>query len=384
MNKREFLMLAKDYEPGQDVSGWFMSEKLDGQRAFWDGGISHGLDARDVPYANTAKDGRFVDRPIATGLWSRYGKVIHAPDWWLADLPTGINLDLELWMGRGTFQTLRSIVGSLDKGEGWRKVKGYAIDAPGWPVVLKNGELTGTNWKGFLDHSMLTWVEAAASTAFARHGSNLPYGIVAPFTGFGQPEECFRTLAELRLKMPELGRVWEPMTQQRLPSDTEAARKMVDEKLHEVSSAKGEGLILRNPTSPWVAKRVPWVLKVKKLSDAEGTVVGFTWGRQTDLGSKLLGKMGALILKTKPGSKEVRLELSGFTDEERSVHGGGETLVIDGKTVWAEGVYKEGEEASDAFTLSHFPFGSQVTYTYRELTNDGIPKEARYLRKRDE
>ncbi len=31
------LMLLTKYRPGMDVSGWFMSEKLDGVRAYWDG-----------------------------------------------------------------------------------------------------------------------------------------------------------------------------------------------------------------------------------------------------------------------------------------------------------------------------------------------------------
>ncbi len=183
MSKREFMMLAKEHTGREDISGYFMSEKYDGQRCFSDGGISRGLDARDVPYANVAKDARFVERPIATGLWSRYGKVIHAPDWWLDRLPKVITLDMELWMGRGTFQKLRSIVGSLDKGDGWRGVTGYAIDSPSWSAVLMDGEMTGTNWKGYLDRSMMTWVEDRTKLLTSQdHRYCHP--------GFGQPVEC--------------------------------------------------------------------------------------------------------------------------------------------------------------------------------------------------
>ena len=35
------------------------------------------------------------------------------------------------------------------------------------------------------------------------------------------------------------------------------------------------------------------------------------------------------------------------------------------------------------FEGQHFRIGQTVTFVYRELTDDGIPKEARYLRKRD-
>ena len=69
---REFLMLAKPYQ-NDKVIGWFLSEKLDGMRAFWDGGVTRGK--YGPPWNN--------QNIKATGLWSRYAKVIHAPDWFL-------------------------------------------------------------------------------------------------------------------------------------------------------------------------------------------------------------------------------------------------------------------------------------------------------------
>jgi len=65
-------MLAKPYE-AQPISGWLMSEKLDGVRALWDG-------AR---------------------LVSRNGNEFAAPAWFIAALPAGMALDGELYMGRG-------------------------------------------------------------------------------------------------------------------------------------------------------------------------------------------------------------------------------------------------------------------------------------------
>ena len=35
-----------------DVAGWFISEKLDGTRCFWDGGMSRGVRTEDVPWAS--------------------------------------------------------------------------------------------------------------------------------------------------------------------------------------------------------------------------------------------------------------------------------------------------------------------------------------------
>ena len=110
--KSEFLMLAKVYK-NQNIKGWMCSEKLDGTRAFWDGGISKGILASEIPWANIYKDARLKTPPIATGLWSRTGKVMHAPDWWTKMLPEFF-VDGELWMGYGRFQELRSEVASQD------------------------------------------------------------------------------------------------------------------------------------------------------------------------------------------------------------------------------------------------------------------------------
>lgn len=69
------MMRVTDWD-WRDLTGYFYSEKLDGCRAYWDG----------------------------QQLWTRGGNVIRAPKRFLADLPTGIELDGELWAGRGTFQ----------------------------------------------------------------------------------------------------------------------------------------------------------------------------------------------------------------------------------------------------------------------------------------
>lgn len=75
------VMLAHKYK-GTNVDGWYISEKLDGVRAIWDG----------------------------TALRSRNNKPIYAPTWFLAALPKGVILDGELWAGRENFQRLVSVV----------------------------------------------------------------------------------------------------------------------------------------------------------------------------------------------------------------------------------------------------------------------------------
>ena len=71
------LMHGSDWA-GQDVSGWWVSEKLDGWRALWTGS-------------------KFV---------TRQGNTLAAPDWFTAGMPgiaqTNLTLDGELWAGPGT------------------------------------------------------------------------------------------------------------------------------------------------------------------------------------------------------------------------------------------------------------------------------------------
>jgi DNA ligase-1 len=96
------LLLAERWDNAQDLAGWWLSEKLDGVRAYWDG----------------------------TSLISRLGNRFHAPDWFLEGLP-GIPLDGELWIGRKAFQRTVGIVRRQDKTDLWKEVRYIAFDAPG-------------------------------------------------------------------------------------------------------------------------------------------------------------------------------------------------------------------------------------------------------------
>ena len=138
-----------------------------------------------------------------------------------------------------------------------------------------------------------------------------------------------------------------------------------------------DGLIIRHPDKVWMPERVYSVLKVKPWDDAEGTVIGYITGRETDKGSKLLGMMGALILDF----NGKRLELSGFTEDERKL------VVCIGSSAGENGDAKNWaikhpeKECPDWIEAVDFPRGSVVTFKYRGLSNDGIPQEARYWRK---
>jgi DNA ligase-1 len=95
------ILLAHKWELDHDPTGWWMSEKLDGVRAYWDGEA-------------------FV---------SRLGNRFFAPEWFTADLPAD-TLDGELWVDRKKFQKTISIVRSADAGTAWREVSYVVFDAP--------------------------------------------------------------------------------------------------------------------------------------------------------------------------------------------------------------------------------------------------------------
>jgi DNA ligase-1 len=95
------LLLANKWLPDIDPTGWMMSEKLDGVRAWWNG-----------------KD-----------LISRLGNRFDAPKWFTEGLGTQ-QLDGELWMGRKQFQKAISVVRSQGLDKEWKAVKYLIFDMP--------------------------------------------------------------------------------------------------------------------------------------------------------------------------------------------------------------------------------------------------------------
>lgn len=97
------ILLAHPWDHVVDLAGWWMSEKLDGVRAYWDG----------------------------TRFLSRLGNEFHAPDWFIEALPKDVILDGELWAGRKKFQRGVSIARRQDKSDDWKELTYVVFDAPG-------------------------------------------------------------------------------------------------------------------------------------------------------------------------------------------------------------------------------------------------------------
>ncbi|RBW44554.1 DNA ligase [Psychromonas sp. B3M02] len=99
------IQLATSYRQDIIVSDYFVSEKLDGIRAYWDG----------------------------QQLLSKQGNTFTAPDWFIANFPRQA-VDGELWIARQTFEQASSIVRTQDKhNQRWQQVKFMIFDLPTSP-----------------------------------------------------------------------------------------------------------------------------------------------------------------------------------------------------------------------------------------------------------
>jgi DNA ligase-1 len=360
---REFLQLAHPFKPDkQKIAGWYISEKLDGQRCFWDGGVTRGLPTDTVPWAGVTdpktKERKAKVKPIATGLWSRYGNPIIAPDWFLNALPA-CPLDGELWAGRGKFQLTVSICGGDNPDPRFNKISYAVYSSPPLASIFATGEIKNSNMVREVDRLLIeSWLHDRLGE-FDGDFRSVPANAT-----FDDELMFLRGAIDTQNDHVFLHR------QVRLSINEAEAREQADRFLNEVLDQGGEGGMLRNPAAVWTPKRHNGILKWKPFDDAEGTIVGFTSGRETAKGSRLRGKIGALILDY----QGKRLELAGLTDDEREFYA---TADMD------HAREHPGEEMpSGVKRTKHFKVGQTVTFKFRELTDDGIPKEARYWRKR--
>jgi DNA ligase-1 len=95
------LTLATVYQPGLPVEEYWVSEKYDGFRAYWDG----------------------------KQLLSRQGNVYAAPVWFIENFPA-LPMDGELWAGRQQFETVASIVRQQQPHAGWQNIRFMVFDFP--------------------------------------------------------------------------------------------------------------------------------------------------------------------------------------------------------------------------------------------------------------
>ena len=203
------LMLAKPYRQGVEVGDYWVSEKLDGVRARWDG----------------------------RRLLSRGGNVFAAPAWFSAGFPAEA-LDGELWIGRGRYEDVVSVVRRQRPHDGWREVKFMLFDLPA-------------------------------------HGG--------PFN---------ERVAAMRKLAATVGSPYLDVIEQfRVADHAELLTR-----LQQVIAAGGEGLMLHHQDARYAGGRSDALLKLKQTADAEAVVLGYRPGK-----GKYQGMTGSLKVRNADG-----------------------------------------------------------------------------------
>jgi DNA ligase 1 len=219
-------MLAQDWIPGRDPAGWLVSEKLDGVRALWDG-----------------------ERMVF-----RSGRALALPAVVQQRLPAE-PLDGELWLGRGRFEDISSLLRSE-----------RAADEAAWRTVQ--------------------------------------YHVFELTAGVGRFAERATRLQQIAAASAWPGLVAAP---QQPVADAAALQRRLDA----VVAAGGEGLMLHRADAPIANGRCPWLCKFKPVHDAEAMVIGHRAGR-----GRHQGRLGALQVRADDG--QVFYLGTGFSDAQRA------------------------------------------------------------------
>jgi len=379
--RREFLLLADTFKADKhDPVGMMMSIKLDGGRALWDGGITRGVPTVDVPWASVTNPKSNLPKdkiaPVATGLWSRYGNPIAAPEWFLDAMPRGFLMDGELYCGPGKFQqTMSAIRTDVPIDDRWREVKYHAFGAPTFDSVFQSGLIKNAN--------MLTEIDHAACLEFVAYRTGLTKEMLV-YQGPRTFEEEQDALDEVLHNGSDLV--------VRVPQFHCRSLAELTKFTKEVTDAGGEGAMLRDPDSVWFPKRRPFLLKVKPRPDSEATVIGFVAGRKGKTG-QFLGKLGCLKVvwhgdPTAPCGllkKGVEFEIgTGLTHQDRE---------LDPVELFDQAYRNPGKELDAPIstqpldgggTHRGFRIGDRITFSYMGVSTSSIPREPAYLRLRDE
>jgi DNA ligase-1 len=134
------LTLANSYHPGIDLRAYWVSEKLDGVRAYWNGA-------------------EFI---------SRGGHRIAAPAWFTQGWPTE-PVDGELWAGRGEFQQAVSTVRQQTPVDAaWREIRFMVFDLPAHPGNFTQRAAAYRLW---VEQRRQPWVQAVEQVQVISHAA---------------------------------------------------------------------------------------------------------------------------------------------------------------------------------------------------------------------
>jgi len=278
-----------------------------------------------------------------------------APDSFLNTLPA-CPLDGELWAGRGKFQLCRSICAGDEPDPRFHQISYAVYSCPSFEDFLMPGLIKNAQMYCDLKANAVEWANDRAKSipGFGQVHAQATFDEELMFLREFLESQNDKVFIHQQFKMPTV--------------ETEAL-EFVEELLNAVLDKGGEGLVIRDPAARWIAKRHKGLLKFKPYEDSEAVIVGYTSGKPGKEGNRL-GKIGALIVKW--GEKEFKIAsgLSGKTWEFKD-----------------QLMSQYAAEHPDEIMPAHFEGktlgkGDTITFKYRELSDDGVPKEGRFWRVR--
>lgn len=248
----------------------------------------------------------------------------YIPDWFKNTLPPGIPLDGEIWIGRGLFQKT-SRLSTLKPGKSYTAEQIEEIWSGGGdpPVVFKVFDIPNDTRPFEKRMSFLQTVVKDRKVCWN--------SIVYP----GKKIFPLQFTEQVKIKsMEQLIKLYTKLT-------TEGA----------------EGIMLRAPGSPYQTKRSKYMLKYKIKEDAECIIREYIPGD-----GKYTGMLGSLKCELMTGDKPngVFTQIgTGLNDNQR-------------------------ENYNNPNSSDYIPIGSVVSFSYMEMTKEGVPRHPVYRGIRDD
>lgn len=242
----------------------------------------------------------------------------YVPPWFISTLPPGIALDGEIWIGRGMFQSTGKL-SNIKPGSSYslKEIDDIWSGKDGNPVIFK--VFDAPSHEGPFEKRMAFLQNVVLDRRRCWEQLEYPNKNVYPL----------QFTEQIKIQsMEQLVNLYTNLT-----------------------SNGAEGIMIRAPGSPYEEKRSKYMLKYKIKEDAECIVRGYLQGE-----GRLQGMLGALRCEMIKDGRETGVFSnigSGFSDFQRK--------------------YYNVPSSSE-----YIPLGSIVSFSYMEMTNDGVPRHPVY------
>lgn len=242
----------------------------------------------------------------------------YVPSWFISTLPPGIALDGEIWIGRGMFQSTGKL-SNIKPGSSYslKEIDDIWSGKDGNPVIFKVFDVP--SHEGPFEKRMAFLQNVVLDRRRCWEQLDYPNKNIYPL----------QFTEQIKIQsMEQLVNLYTNLT-----------------------SNGAEGIMIRAPGSPYEEKRSKYMLKYKIKEDAECIVRGYLQGE-----GRLQGMLGALRCEMIKDGRETGVFSNigtGFSDFQRK--------------------YYNVPSSSE-----YIPLGSIVSFSYMEMTNDGVPRHPVY------